>query len=78
MARPGPCPGQARIMNRSFSVYLDVVRFMSDQMIVMKQGEIVERGAAADIYANPQHPYTQELLGAIPKGWTPERAAALA
>ncbi len=57
---------------------LDVVRFMSDQMIVMKQGEIVERGAAADIYANPQHPYTQELLGAIPKGWTPERAAALA
>ena len=57
---------------------LDVVRFMSDQMIVMKRGEIVERGAAADIYANPQHPYTQELLGAIPKGWTPERAAALA
>jgi peptide/nickel transport system ATP-binding protein len=57
---------------------LDVVRFMSDQMIVMKQGDIVERGAAADIYANPQHPYTQELLGAIPKGWTPERAAALA
>ena len=47
-------------------------------MIVMKQGEIVERGAAADIYANPQHPYTQELLGAIPKGWTAERAAALA
>jgi peptide/nickel transport system ATP-binding protein len=57
---------------------LDVVRFMSDQMIVMKQGDIVERGAAADIYANPQHPYTQELLGSIPKGWTPERAAALA
>jgi peptide/nickel transport system ATP-binding protein len=44
----------------------------------MKQGDIVERGAAADIYANPQHPYTQELLGSIPKGWTAERAAALA
>ncbi|WP_350295138.1 ABC transporter ATP-binding protein [Limnohabitans sp. Rim8] len=57
---------------------LDVVRYMSDQMIVMKQGDIVERGAAADIYANPQHPYTQELLGSIPKGWTAERAAALA
>ena len=57
---------------------LDVVRFMSDQMIVMKQGDIVERGVASDIYANPQHPYTQELLGSIPKGWTPERAAALA
>jgi peptide/nickel transport system ATP-binding protein len=57
---------------------LDVVRFMSDQMIVMKQGDIVERGAAADIYTNPQHPYTQELLGSIPKGWTAERAAALA
>ena len=56
---------------------LDVVRFMSDQMIVMKQGEIVEQGASAEIYANPQHPYTQELLGAIPKGWTPEGASAL-
>jgi peptide/nickel transport system ATP-binding protein len=57
---------------------LDVVRFMSDQMIVMKQGEIVEQGASAEIYANPQHPYTQELLGAIPKGWTTERAAVMA
>lgn len=57
---------------------LDVVRFMSDQMIVMKQGEIVEQGASAEIYANPQHPYTQELLGAIPKGWTPKRAASMA
>lgn len=57
---------------------LDVVRFMSDQMIVMKQGEIVERGAAADIYADPKHPYTQELLSAIPQGWTPERAAVSA
>jgi peptide/nickel transport system ATP-binding protein len=56
---------------------LDVVRFMSDQMIVMKQGEIVEQGASAEIYANPQHPYTQELLGAIPKGWTPGGASAL-
>jgi len=57
---------------------LDVVRFMSDQMIVMKQGEIVEQGAAAEIYANPKHSYTQELLGAIPQGWTPEGATALA
>jgi peptide/nickel transport system ATP-binding protein len=34
----------------------------------MNQGEIVERGSAEEIYARPQHPYTQQLLGAIPRG----------
>ncbi len=41
---------------------LHVVRAMSHRIIVMKDGEVVETGAAADIFAHPQHPYTQKLL----------------
>jgi peptide/nickel transport system ATP-binding protein len=47
---------------------LAVVKYMADEILVMNQGEIVERGSAEDIYARPQHPYTQQLLGAIPRG----------
>jgi peptide/nickel transport system ATP-binding protein len=47
---------------------LAVVKYMADDMLVMSQGEIVERGLAEAIYQNPQHPYTQELLNAIPRG----------
>ncbi len=47
---------------------LAVVKYMSDEILVMSQGEIVERGNAEAIYARPQHPYTQQLLGAIPRG----------
>ena len=46
---------------------LAVVRTMSDELAVMRQGEIVERGSAADIYAKPQHEYTRALLGAVPR-----------
>jgi oligopeptide/dipeptide ABC transporter ATP-binding protein len=35
----------------------------------MNKGEIVERGSAEEIYANPQHPYTKQLLAAIPRGY---------
>jgi len=45
---------------------LSVARFMSDRLLVMSQGKIVESGPAAEVYANPQHPYTQQLLAAIP------------
>ncbi|AMR28116.1 ABC transporter ATP-binding protein [Hymenobacter psoromatis] len=45
---------------------LSVARFMSDRLLVMSQGKIVESGPAADVYAHPQHPYTQQLLAAIP------------
>jgi microcin C transport system ATP-binding protein len=41
---------------------LAVVRALSHQMMVVKQGQVVEQGAAADIFAAPQHPYTQQLL----------------
>jgi ABC-type glutathione transport system ATPase component len=47
---------------------LSVVKFMSDRMIVMKQGKIEEIGLADDIYNNPQKQYTQQLIDAIPKG----------
>ena len=45
---------------------LAVVRHVADRVAVMHLGEIVETGTAADIYARPQHPYTQALLSAIP------------
>ena len=45
---------------------LSVARFMSDRLLVMSQGKIVESGPAAEVYAHPQHPYTRQLLAAIP------------
>ena len=47
---------------------LGVVRRIADRVCVMQGGEIVEQGPAADVFANPQHPYTQKLLAAEPKG----------
>jgi peptide/nickel transport system ATP-binding protein len=47
---------------------LSVVKFMSDRMIVMKDGKIQEYGDADDIYANPTTDYTRKLIDAIPKG----------
>jgi peptide/nickel transport system ATP-binding protein len=47
---------------------LAVVKYMADDMIVMREGEVVESGDAQAIYADPQHDYTRRLLGAIPRG----------
>jgi peptide/nickel transport system ATP-binding protein len=47
---------------------LAVVKYMADDILVMNRGEIVERGDAQDIYARPEHPYTKQLLAAIPRG----------
>jgi peptide/nickel transport system ATP-binding protein len=46
---------------------LEVVRYMSDTLLVMNKGQVVEQGDAADIYEQPQHIYTQTLLAAVPK-----------
>ncbi|MFT7084519.1 MAG: peptide/nickel transport system ATP-binding protein [Vicingaceae bacterium] len=46
---------------------LSVVKYMSDRMIVMKEGKIEEMGIAEDIYRNPQSAYTQKLIEAIPR-----------
>lgn len=43
---------------------LAVVRAMAHDMIVIKDGKVVERGASHDVFTSPQHPYTQELLAA--------------
>ena len=47
---------------------LSVINFMADRVAVMNQGKIVELNTAEAIYRNPQNPYTQKLLAAIPKG----------
>jgi len=43
---------------------LNVVRYMSDQLLVMKEGKIVERGEADRVFFSPQHEYTKSLLEA--------------
>jgi len=45
---------------------LAVVRSMSDRIAVMNQGRLVEIGPAEEVYTNPQDPYTQALLAAVP------------
>lgn len=47
---------------------LSVVKFMSDRIMVMKDGRIEEIGDAEDVYRNPQSLYTQKLISAIPRG----------
>jgi peptide/nickel transport system ATP-binding protein len=45
---------------------LAVVSRMADEVIVMRHGEVVERGAADQIFGNPRHDYTRCLLDAVP------------
>lgn len=47
---------------------LAVVKYISDQIIVMNKGKIEEQNEADALIANPQMPYTQKLIDAIPKG----------
>ncbi len=44
---------------------LSVVNYMSDRVMVMREGKIVEQGEAEEIYTNPRHPYTQKLLDSV-------------
>ena len=46
---------------------LSVVKFFSDRIMVMEKGHIVEEGPSDELFAHPQHPYTQRLLAAIPR-----------
>ena len=47
---------------------LAVVKYMSDQLVVMNKGKIEEAGEADEVYANPRTNYTQTLIDSIPKG----------
>lgn len=56
---------------------LGVVREVSDQILVMKRGEVVESGETAAVLDAPQHPYTQLLRACVPgPGWEPAHALA--
>src|SRR6202040_2625895 len=46
---------------------LGIVHKIADRVCVMKEGRIVERGAVAQVFERPEHPYTRELLAAEPK-----------
>jgi peptide/nickel transport system ATP-binding protein len=48
---------------------LAVVKYISDQVMVMSEGAVIEVANSDDIYLNPQQEYTKKLLGSIPKGW---------
>jgi oligopeptide/dipeptide ABC transporter ATP-binding protein len=45
---------------------LRMVKYIADQVAVMYLGKIVETGPATQVFENPQHPYTQALISAIP------------
>ena len=45
---------------------MGVVADLADRILVMKDGRVVERGSAEEIFNRPQHPYTQQLLAAVP------------
>ena len=47
---------------------LGIVRKMADRVYVMQQGAVVEAGDSEQVFTQPQHPYTQHLLAAEPKG----------
>jgi microcin C transport system ATP-binding protein len=47
---------------------LGIVRKMAEQVSVMQAGRVVESGSVESVFAEPEHPYTQRLLAAEPKG----------
>jgi len=53
---------------------LAVVRFMADEVLVMKDGEVVEQADVEQILDRPQQEYTRRLMSAIPRGYLPSEA----
>ena len=48
---------------------LAVVKYISDEILVMSEGKVVEIANSDDLYRHPREPYTQRLIASIPKGW---------
>jgi peptide/nickel transport system ATP-binding protein len=46
---------------------IGVVQHLADRLAVMRQGRIVEAGPAAEVLTTPRHPYTRQLLAAVPR-----------
>ena len=46
---------------------LGIVADVSDKVIVMYAGQILEQGATDELFANPKHPYTRKLLASVPR-----------
>jgi peptide/nickel transport system ATP-binding protein len=55
---------------------LAVVKYMSDEVLVMSEGAIVEAAGSDAIYSSPRHPYTKKLLASMPRGWVPGEGRA--
>ncbi|MFF0968400.1 ABC transporter ATP-binding protein [Streptomyces sp. NPDC003703] len=56
---------------------LGVVRCVTDEIVVMRHGAVVEAGPTAEVLAAPRHPYTRLLLDSVPRpGWDPEAISA--
>jgi len=60
---------------------LSLVRSLCDQVLILREGVVVEHGDAANIFANPRHAYTRELLDSIPlpepdPGWLERQTVA--
>lgn len=51
---------------------LSIVHKMAKKVVIMQKGECVEAGLTKSVFKNPQHPYTQQLLNAEPRGMTKE------
>lgn len=47
---------------------LAVVRYLADEVMVMKDGAVIEAAGSDQIYREPREEYTRKLLGAIPRG----------
>jgi len=46
---------------------LAVVEHLSDEVLVLHRGQVVESGNSREVLENPVHPYTRELLAAVPR-----------
>lgn len=56
---------------------LAVVRHITDEVVVLRAGKIVESGPTTSVLTTPEHPYTRLLLDSVPRpGWDPDRISA--